>query len=264
MHAFRAAGGVIHYREDGDRGGLPVVFANSLGSDLRVWDAMAAALPKRLRLIRYDKRGHGLSDCPPGPWTIEALADDLAALLDHLEVDRALVVGLSIGGLIAQSLAARRPELVRAMVLMDSAAKVGDEILWNQRIEQVRAQGLESLADGLMQRWFSAAFRANRPEELAIWRNMVCRQTVEGYAGCCAALRDADLRDAARRLSLPVLAMVGDEDGATPPGLVEATADLIAGARFEIVEQAGHIPCVEHPRTCAAMLLSFISEHHLD
>ena len=252
----------IHYQEYGE--GEAMVFAHGAGGNLLSWWQQIPFFSQHYRCITFDHRGFGHSlDVPEGPGG-DAFVDDLKGLLDHLEVDRALVVGLSIGGLIAQSLAARRPELVRAMVLMDSAAKVGDEILWNQRIEQVRAQGLESLADGLMQRWFSAAFRANRPEELAIWRNMVCRQTVEGYAGCCAALRDADLRDAARRLSLPVLAMVGDEDGATPPGIVEATADLIAGARFEIVAQAGHIPCVEHPRTCAAMLLSFISEHHLD
>lgn len=263
MPAIRANGAVIHYRDEGDRGGLPVVFANSLGSDLRVWDAMAAVLPARLRLIRYDKRGHGLSDATPGPYSAELLADDLAALLDHLEVQRALVVGLSIGGLIAQALLMRRPDLVRALVLMDTAAKVGDAAMWAQRIATVEAQGIEPLAEGLMQRWFSHAFRENRPDELATWRNMVVRQTAVGYAACCAALRDADLTEAAARISVPTLVMVGDEDGATPPALVEATADLIAGARFEVIQGAGHIPCVEHPRHCAALLLSFISENRL-
>ncbi len=264
MHAVRANGLVLHYADEGERGGLPVVFANSLGTDFRIWDRMAAILPDRLRLIRYDKRGHGLSECPPGPWTIEDLADDLAALLDGLEVRAAVVVGLSIGGQIAQSLAARRPDLVRALVLMDTAARIGDAETWNGRIAQVEAQGIEALADGVMTRWFSAAFREHRTAELALWRNMLVRTPAAGYAACCRALGQADFRDSTARLTLPTLALAGDEDGSTPPDLVKATADLIPGARFEVVQQAGHLPNIEHPAACAETILSFLEDHDID
>jgi 3-oxoadipate enol-lactonase len=196
---------------------------------------------------------------------METLADDLAALLDRLEAKSAVVVGLSIGGLIAQSLAARRPDLVGALILMDTAAKIGDAEMWNERIATATGpKGIESMADGVMERWFSAAFRRNRPEELSVWRNMLTRCPPEGYAGCCAALRDADLREAAKGLSVPTLGIAGDEDASTPPELVKATADLIPGARFEIVRGAGHLPCIEHPATCASLILSFMEESGLD
>ena len=264
MRAMRGPGGVIHYRDEGDRGGLPVIFVNALGTDLRIWEPMATVLPGRLRRIRYDLRGHGLSEAAPGPFTIRELSGDLEALAEHLELERALVVGLSIGGLIAQDLAARRPDLAAGLALIATAARIGDHGMWSQRIALVEERGIAALADGLMTRWFSAAFRRHRPEELALWRAMVCRQSQSGYLGCCAALRDADLTRATARLEQPALVIGGDEDGATPPDAVEALADLIPGARFELVQGAGHLPCVEHPRICAAMLLDFIERAGLD
>ncbi|MBR28979.1 MAG: 3-oxoadipate enol-lactonase [Rhodobacteraceae bacterium] len=260
MQALDVKGAAIHYADEGDRGGTPVVFSNSLGTDFRIWDDMIARLGPRLRIIRYDTRGHGLSDTPSDACTVEELADDLAALLDHLEVTRAVIVGLSIGGLVAQALAARRPDLVRALVLMDTAARIGEPMSWESRIAQVEAEGVASIADGVISKWFSAGFRAHRRTELAAWRAMLSRTESRGYAACCRALRDADLRESTARISVPVLAICGDEDGATPPAVVEATADLIAGARFELVREAGHLPCIEHPNTCAAMLTAFLSE----
>ncbi|MGM0584967.1 MAG: 3-oxoadipate enol-lactonase [Pseudomonadota bacterium] len=260
MHAARVNGVTIHYADEGDRGGRPVVFANSLGTDFRVWDRLVGLMPEEMRLIRFDKRGHGLSEAPPAPYRMEDLADDLAGLLDRMELKGAVVVGLSIGGLIAQMLAARRPELVGGIVLMDTAAKIGDPEMWNERIAKAQGEGIGAMADAVMERWFSAAFRANRTEELTAWRNMLTRTPAEGYAGCCAAIRDADLREAAGRISVPVLAMAGDEDGSTPPELVKATADLIPGARFEVVSGAGHLPCVEQPAACASMILGFMEE----
>lgn len=263
MQAARVNGVVIRFADEGDRGGRPVVFANSLGTDLQVWDRMIAMLPEGLRTLRLDKRGHGLSECPAGGWSIEDLADDLIALMDRQEIKDAVVVGLSIGGLIAQSLAARRPDLCAGLVLMDTAAKIGDAATWNDRIAAVKASGLDAMADGVMERWFSAGFRSGRPEELAVWRAMLARTPPEGYAACCAAIRDADLRDAAPGLSMPTLAICGDEDGATTPEVVKATADMIPGARFELIQGAGHLPCVEQPAVCTALLTAFMEEHRL-
>lgn len=260
MQAMRVNGVTLHFADEGDRGGLPVVFSNSLGTDFRIWDETVARMSSRLRFIRYDTRGHGLSEAPSDACSVEDLADDLAALLDRLEVRRAVVVGLSIGGMVAQALAARRPDLTRALVLMDTAARIGEPMSWESRIAQVEAHGVAAIAEGVIAKWFSAAFRANRPEALAMWKAMLSRTEAKGYVACCRALRDADLRASTARLGLPVLAICGDEDGSTPPDVVEATADLIAGARFELVREAGHLPCIEHPNTCAAMLTAFLSE----
>ena len=199
----------LHVAEAGNPDGPPVVFANSLGTDLRVWDPVLPYLPAGFRYIRYDKRGHGLSDSVPGPWRIEDLADDLAGLLDRLGVRSAAVVGLSVGGLIAQALAARRPDLVRVLVLSDTAPKIGTAEAWNDRIAAVESQGIAAIADAILERWFSPGFRAEEPA-LALWRNMLTRSPVAGYVATCGAIRDADLTESTRTLRLPTLAMVGD------------------------------------------------------
>jgi len=263
MHGARLNGATIRYADEGDRGGAPVLFVNSLGTDLRVWDKVVALLPDGLRIIRADKRGHGLSELTPGPYTIEGLADDAAALLDRLEVTGAAVVGLSIGGMIAQSLAARRPELVRGMVLMDTAAKIGTPEIWEDRLGQVEAGGIEAIADAVMQRWFAEGFRSGHAEEAAIWRTMLTRTPAAGYVACGRAIAAADLTEATRRLALPTLAMAGSEDGSTPPDLVAATAKLIPGARMEVIEGSGHLPCVDRPAMTAALITGFLQDLNL-
>lgn len=250
---------VLHIRDEGPQGGVPVVFANSLGTDLRVWDAVLPLLPDGLRLVRYDKRGHGLSDAPPAPYTMDALVADLAAVLDELQVTKAVIVGLSIGGMIAQGLAHARPDLVRGIVLMDTAARIGPEQMWTDRIKAVQDNGIAPLADGVLARWFAPAFHRDHADQLAVWRNMLCRTTRDGYAGCCAAIAGADLTEATRALDLPAIAMVGSEDGATPPELVRATADLM-GAPFHLIDGAGHLPCVENPARVAALIATFLKE----
>jgi 3-oxoadipate enol-lactonase len=258
MRMVRANGIEIHVRIEGADGGLPVVFANSLGTDLRVWDEVLPLLPKGLRLIRYDKRGHGLSGVTPAPYTMDTHVADAAGVLDALGVTGAVVVGLSIGGLIAQGLSAARPDLVRAIVLLDTAHRIGTAEMWNARIEAIRSGGIESIADAVMERWFSAQYRASSPEEVAGWRNMLVRTTVDGYAGSCAAIRDADLEREARAITVPTLMLCGSVDLATPPDIVRATADIIPGARFELIEGAGHLPCVEAPEKTAEHIAHFV------
>lgn len=247
----------IHWREDGDPAGAPVVFANSLGTDYRLFDAVLPHLPKGLRIIRYDKRGHGLSDCPPGPYSMGALVTDAERLLEHLGVRDCVFVGVSIGGMIAQGLAVKRLDLVRGMVLSNTAAKIGTHATWDDRIAAVRAGGVEALADGTMERWFSKPFRAT--PEMRIWRNMLTRTPVEGYVGCMGAIRGTDFFTPTSGLSLPTLAIAGTEDGSTPPDLVRETAELIKGARFELIRGAGHLPCVEKPEVFSALLSEFLA-----
>ena len=253
----------LHYAESGDPAGAPVVFANSLGTDLRVWDKLLALLPPGLRILRYDMRGHGLSDAPQGDYYMGDLVADAAGLMDHLGYRGAIFIGLSIGGVVAQGLAAERPDLVRAMVLSNTAAKIGTPDTWAERIAAVRAGGIAALSEPVLERWFSKAFRSERAEELAGWRHMLTRTPVDGYVGCCAALAETDLRDSTARLTLPSLAVVGSEDGATPPDLVRETAESIVGARFEVIRGAGHIPCVEAPEKLAALITDFLKEQHL-
>lgn len=248
----------LHYREDGDAAGAPLVFSNSLGTDLRIWDAVVDRLPAGLRVIRYDKRGHGLSECPPAPYSMGALVHDAEMLLDRLEVKDAVVVGLSVGGLIAQGLAVKRMDQVRAMVLSNTAAKIGTAQLWDDRIAMVRNEGLAAMAPGVMERWFSPRFRAT--PELALWQTMFERQPSEGYAGCCEAIKGTDFLTTTAGLRLPTLAIAGDHDGATPPDLVRETAALVPGSRFELIRGAGHIPCVEAPDRYTELLTGFLRE----
>ncbi|MBT3141700.1 3-oxoadipate enol-lactonase [Phaeobacter gallaeciensis] len=248
----------LHYRIDGDPDGVPVVFSNSLGTDLRLWDPILPYLPKGLKLIRYDKRGHGLSSMPRGPYSMGALVRDVERLMDLLEIKKALFVGLSIGGMTAQGLAVKRLDLIRAMVLSNTGAKIGTPEVWDQRIAEVKANGIEALADGIMERWFSKGFRSTL--ELELWRNMLVRQPDEGYAGCSAAISGTDFYTPTSGLRLPTLGIAGSEDGSTPPDLVRETVDLIPGSQFHLIRKAGHLPCVEQPEEYAAVLTKFMRD----
>lgn len=248
----------LHFREDGDPVGAPVVFANSLGTDMRLWDKVLPLLPEGLRIIRYDKRGHGLSSCPPAPYAMGALISDIEGLLDCLNIREAVIVGCSIGGMIAQGLAVKRLDQVRGIVLSNTATKIGTEDMWADRIAAVKKGGVEALADVVMERWFSDRFRAT--PELIAWRNMLTRTLDDGYIGCSAAISGTDFFATTSGLTLPTLALAGSEDGSTPPDLVRETAGLIKGSRFELIRGAGHLPMVEKPQEFANHLSGFLRE----
>jgi 3-oxoadipate enol-lactonase len=247
----------LHWREDGDPAGAPVVFANSLGTDLRLWDAVIPRLPAGLRLIRYDLRGHGLSDAPPGPYTMGQLVNDAERLLDHLGVRDGVFVGLSIGGMIAQGLAVKRMDQVRALVLSNTAARIGTPEMWEARIATARTEGIAAMADAILERWFTRGFRER--VEIALWRNMLIRQPAEGYAACCAAISGTDFYTPTSGLRLPTLGIAGSDDGSTPADLVRETVELIPGAEFRVIRRAGHLPCVEQPAAFAEALTDFLS-----
>ena len=258
MQVLTRPWGAMHFHSDGPPSGPAIVFANSLGTDLRLWDALLPLLPADWRCLRYDKPGHGLSD-DGGAVSIQTLADDAIALIEAQDCAPVIFVGLSIGGLIAQQVTARRPDLIRALILSNTAARIGTAESWNSRIAAISSGGISSIADGVMERWFSRSFRAT--PALAAWRNMLTRTSATGYIACCRAIAAADLTSQTAQLRVPTLAIASELDGATPPDLVAGTAALIPGARFHSIPRAGHLPCVEQPQAYASLLIPFLQEN---
>lgn len=246
--------GVMHVELRGD--GPVVLFANSLGTDLRLWDAVLPLLPQGFRVARFDKPGHGLSDLAKAV-SIASLADDAAALIDHAGGGPAIVVGLSIGGQIAQQLAFARPDLVRALVLSNTAARLGTTDSWAARIDAVAKGGIAPIAEAVLDRWFAPPFRDS--PACAPWRAMLTRTPAAGYIAACHALAASDLTAQTATLRLPTLVIAGAADGASPPDVVAATAALIPGAAFNVIPGAGHLPPVETPAAFAALLSPFLT-----
>lgn len=253
-------GNYLNVSDQGPKDAPVLVFSNSLGTDFRLWDDMLAEMPGRYRIIRYDKRGHGLSEGPTGPYFMGDLVSDLAGILDALGLKNVVLVGLSIGGMIAQGLAAERPDLLKAVVFSNTGAKIGTPQIWDERLEMVRKGGIEALAEGTLGRWFSEDFRTNRPGDLAYWKNMLCRTWVHGYMGCAAAISETDLFDSTARLTLPTLGIAGSEDGSTPPDMVRELTEIVAGAEYHLIRGAGHLPCVENPKEYASVLTRFLAK----
>lgn len=258
---FATLNGVtLAYRQHGPENGVPLVLANSLGTDARIWDGVIARLAGRYRILSYDKRGHGLSDAPPGPYTLDDLVNDLAALTDHVGMSRFALCGVSVGGMIGQLFAAHHGERLDALVLCDTAARIGDPVLWNTRIDTVGRVGMVAVSETILNRWFSPDFRSLHPAAYLGYRNMLERCSPAGYVATCAAIRDADLRDRLGSIATPTLVVAGEHDGSTPPALVRDTAALIPDARFEMIERCGHIPSIERPDELATLIDAHIKE----
>jgi 3-oxoadipate enol-lactonase len=260
MSFIRLAGQLLHYRLQGPVGAPVVVLANSLGTDARIWDEVIDRLAPRYHILSYDQRGHGLSDAPDGPYAFDDLVGDLDGLMIHLGIERAVLAGISLGGLVAQGFAFRHPERLGGLILLDTAAQIGDAAFWAARIEAVRAQGLAAMADGLLARWFTGDFRAREPDAYAGWRTMLERSSVAGYLGSCAALRDTDLREAIGGIVIRTLVLAGDSDVSTPPDLVRATAARLPRASFALIEGAGHLPNIERPPAVADAFERYFAE----
>ncbi|NEX45679.1 3-oxoadipate enol-lactonase [Pseudotabrizicola algicola] len=233
----------------------PVVLLHSLGTNLRLWDGVVARLPGH-RILRLDMRGHGASDAPPAPYAMGALIHDVERVMAQAGMREAVVVGLSIGGMIAQGLAVKRLDLVRGMVLSNTAARIGIASQWQARIEAVRAGGLEAIADATLERWFGRGWR-DLPE-LPQMRAMLLATPPEGWMGAAAAIAGTDFYTPTAGLTLPTLAIAGTRDGATPPDLVRETAGLILGSRFRLIRGAGHLPMVEQPDAYTDALRDFL------
>ena len=260
MNFVRINGVLLHYRLAGPADAPAIALVNSLGTDARIWDGVIAQLATRYRVLSYDKRGHGLSDTPPGPFGIDDHITDLTGLLDHIGIERLALVGVSVGGIIAQAFALRRPERLAALILCNTAPKVGEQAGWNERMAIVERQGLAPIVDAVMARWFSPGFSQQRPDELAGWRNLFLGGNAAGYAATCATLRDTDLTDQISAIATPTLVVAGSDDLATPVDLVRLCAQAIPGARFETLSGVGHIPSIEQPAALARLIDHFLGE----
>lgn len=251
-------GVTLHVEVTGPDDGPTVVFSNSLGTTLHLWDPILPLLPEGLRIVRYDMRGHGKSDVPDGPYTMGQLVSDAEAVCDAVQARDAMFVGLSVGGMIAQGLAVKRPEIMRALVLSNTAAKIWSPQLWQDRIATVKYKGLPAMSDEIMKRWFGRDFYGT--PAMAPWQAMLSATQTQGYIGVCAAIAGTDFYTPTSGLRLPTLGIAGSDDGSTPPDLVRETVDLIPGSQFALLRQAGHLPCVEKPAEYAALLTKFMRD----
>jgi 3-oxoadipate enol-lactonase / 4-carboxymuconolactone decarboxylase len=233
----------------------PVLLLHSIGTSLHVFDPQAATLARTRRVIRMDLRGHGLSGVTPGATGMSRLAHDALALLDALGVRQAHVVGLSIGGRIAQQMAAEAPSRVASLVLMDTAAEFPPPEAWQQRIDIAAAQGMAGLVEMVMPRWVVDASLASSQG----LRRMLLGTDQQGYAAAAAALRDARAADIAGRIACPTTVIVGDRDIATPPAMAEALRDMIPGARLVVIPEAAHIPTLERAEPVTAALAAHLA-----
>ncbi len=256
-HVMTGDGCRIAWRADGPESAPLLVLSNSLGIDMGMWAPQMAGWARHFRVVRYDQRGHGRSDVPPGAYGLDRLGRDVIELLDALGIEAAHFCGLSLGGMVGQWLGIHAGHRLRRLILADTSSHMGPPSAWNERIDLVRAEGMAPLAQASVERWFTADFAARAPEAVAPIREMLLRTDPTGYAGCCAAIRDMDLRRTARLIEVPALVIGGAQDSATPPPHSEALARTIPGALLAMLD-AAHLANVERAAEFEALVADFL------
>jgi 3-oxoadipate enol-lactonase len=249
----------LHHRVDGPENAPVLVLGSSLGTTHAMWDDQLPAFAQRYRVLRYDTRGHGGSPAPDGPYTMEELGSDLLALLDRLELERVSFCGLSIGGMIGMWAASHAPARFHRLVLCCTVPDFPPRELWDERASTVRTRGMEPLVDAAIERWLPDAVRKSRPEAEQRLRAMLRSTHPEGYAGCCEAIRDMDLRDRLAAIEAPTLVIGGAEDPATPPERVRKIAEQVEGARYVELPEAAHLANIAQPDAFASAVLEHLT-----
>jgi 3-oxoadipate enol-lactonase len=262
MPQIDANGIAIRYQLEGPPDAPVVLFSNSLGTRLEMWDPQIPALTQRYRALRYDSRGHGESAAPAGPYSIELLAADAVGLLDALGIERAHFCGLSKGGMVGQMLGARHGERLISLTLCSTACYMEPKHLWDERIKVANERGMAALADAVVERWFTQAFRVEPGIVVERVRQMILNTPAQGYAACCAAIRDMDLREAIASIRLPTQIIVGADDPATPPTKAEGIHARIPGSRLEVMPDAAHLLNIEQDVAFDASLRAFLDHQH--
>ncbi len=244
MPQLEVNGVSLHYIFDGTEGAPVLMFANSLGTDLDLWDEQTPEFAALFRILRYDMRGHGKSSEAPGEYRMEDLVADALGLIDALGIEQVHFCGLSLGGMVGQMLAARHPERVASLTLCATACRIGSPEVWEERITEVLDRGMTAIVDEVIARWFTESFRKREPEKVEEIKSMLLDTMPVGYAGCCAAIRDADLCEEIAGIRAPTLCVAGRYDPVTPPERLEELAERIPGARLAVLE-AAHLVNVE-------------------
>jgi 3-oxoadipate enol-lactonase len=258
MPEIEANGTRLHYQFEGSEGAPTVMLSNSLGTNLHMWDPQIPALTGKFQVLRYDSRGHGQSSATPGPYTIDGLGNDAIALLDALRIEKVLFCGLSLGGVIAQWMGIHAADRVNAIVISNSAAKIGNDEFWNKRIEKLREAGIAPVAGPQVLRWFTEGYVAAQPQVIEKMKQMFVATPVDGYVATCQALRDSDLRRSIQRIRARTLVISGVHDVVTPPADGKFIASQIPGARYTELN-ASHLSGIEDSAAFSAAVLQFFS-----
>jgi 3-oxoadipate enol-lactonase len=250
----------VHYTLEGPAERPSVTMSHSLATDLSMWDPQAAALAKRYRVLRYDTRGHGGTDAPAGAYSLNQLAEDARGLLQALGIARTHWVGLSMGGMIGQTLALSMPGVLQSLTLCDTSSRVPAEAkpLWDERIAVAETKGMDPHVEPTIARWFTPKFVESRPDVIKPVREMIRRTNPRGYAGCCHAIRALDLTDRLGAITLPTLIIVGAQDVGTPVAASQAMHERIRGSELVILDPASHLSNLEQPEPFTHALESFL------
>jgi len=257
---IKANGIRIHYELSGRKDGPVVMLSHSLASSLKMWEPQMGMLESHFRVLRYDTRGHGKSETTPAPYTLEILGEDALGLLDELGMDRVHWVGLSMGGMIGQSIALNHPKRLKSLALCDTASIIPPEAqpIWDERIEGVRRKGMESQLEATMERWFTPSFFNLNPPMLTLIKEEFLATPAEGYIGCAGAIRRLNYLERLGDINLPTFIMVGEDDPATPVSASRAIHKHIKNSKLVILPFTRHLSNVEQPRVFNENLVEFL------
>jgi 3-oxoadipate enol-lactonase len=250
-------GCALNVEVEGPANAPVLMMSNSLGTDLHMWDDQAPAFSKQFRLVRYDRRGHGKSDAPKGPYTMDRLGRDVIAIADALGVKKFNWCGLSMGGMVGQWLGANAPERLEKLIVSNTHYYYGDKQPWHDRIKFAQEKGLAALAPMQMERWFTKGFREKNPQPIAKISEMFVATPVGGFVGCCEAVRDMDFRQSTPTITVPTMVIVGSQDPATPPAAGEDIHKMIKGSTLVAID-AAHLSNVEQPKAYTDAVLNFL------
>ena len=257
MPHIQADGCTIHVEVEGPEESPVLMLSNPLGTNLHMWDEQVAPFTHHFRLVRYDRRGHGKSDAPKGPYSMERLGRDVLAILDGLGIARTNWCGLSMGGMVGMWLGANAPDRIDRLILSNTSAYFADKALWDGRLKLVREKGLSGIVDANMERWFTKDFRERSPQTIARIREMFLATKPEGYIACGEGIRDMDHRPLLAKIKAPTLVIAGKHDPATTLEAGEFIAQHVPGAKLAVLE-AAHIANMEQPQAYAETVLGFL------
>jgi 3-oxoadipate enol-lactonase len=253
----RTRGFPLHVQVDGPETAPVLMLSNSLCTDLRMWDDQIPVWSERYRVIRYDRRGHGRSGVPPGPYTVDDFGQDALAIMDAVGVERVNWCGLSMGGMVGQWLGAHAPDRINALIMSNTHSYYADKKVWDERMALAQDVGMAQAAEAAMKRWFTPDAMARRPDKVSLIQDMFATTDLGGYLACCAAIRNMDMRPTHPRIKAPTLVIVGLQDPATPPEAGEAVQKAIKGARLATID-ASHLSNIGQPKIYADLVLDFL------